>query len=367
MALREEAGWHAAHGEHFGDERWEELCISMQRDPEHLCYLNPFIPLAEQDVIKRDYCLEETNVPGAYHFRLPEEPESQFAVVDSSDDRALFVSPVRALRDDVEVLGAHPSEALAPLHFAEGAMLIIATALQVEEGEMILDGSAFPGTTGLVLAGCNFACRCPRGEPMPHDIQGRIVLNEVNKQKAAKLQETMRLLLPASLFDPGSGCGSQQGPRIIFTSCDIGTTTNSVEKNGPYDKILLGPPCTDDRRLLRGVNGGLTRWSAATSKVSVERQVKWLYNALWLLRDGGMLLFYSVALHPEECDGAIEKLLMKARGKFELEVLPLEESICRIIPGLHGESTGWGTRIMPDKTTFGPLFFSRIRLIKRML
>lgn len=51
----------------FG-ERWEDLYASLERvrtalfftflivkDHEHLCYLNPFLPAGERDVISRDY------------------------------------------------------------------------------------------------------------------------------------------------------------------------------------------------------------------------------------------------------------------------------------------------------------------------
>merc|ERR1712048_1531776 len=105
-----------------------------------------------------------------------------------------------------------------------------------------------------------------------------------------------------------------------------------MERSGPYDKILLDAPCTADRQLLRGGAGKLDTWSAGMTKVSSERQLKWLFNALWLLKEGGMLVFCTTALAPEECDGVVERLICKASGKFELEVLPLEEFICRMVP-----------------------------------
>merc|ERR1719284_2261436 len=109
----------------------------------------------------------------------------------------------------------------------------------------------------------------------------------------------------------------------------------------------------------------MARWSAAaTGKVSSERQLKWLSNALWLLKEGGVLLFCSSALAPEECDGVVERLLQKARGSFELEVLPLEEDLCAMIPSMAAEPTEWGTRIMPDRTPYGPVYFSRLRLLR---
>merc|ERR1711953_1642503 len=121
-----------------------------------------------------------------------------------------------------------------------------------------------------------------------------------------------------------------------------------------------------DRHLLRsGDVGKMKGWSAGTMKVSSDRQLKWLYNALWLLKEGGILLYCTTALSHDECDEVVERLLVKSRGSFQLEVLPLAEEICRMVPFLAAESTDWGIRIQPDRTPFGPIYFSRIRLVQR--
>eukprot|EP00438_Fugacium_kawagutii_P001676 Skav224183 [mRNA] locus=scaffold1975:168555:171289:+ [translate_table: standard] len=48
MALRSEEGWDALHRARFGD-RWDELRMALERDHEHLCYVNPFLSAGEQD------------------------------------------------------------------------------------------------------------------------------------------------------------------------------------------------------------------------------------------------------------------------------------------------------------------------------
>eukprot|EP00931_Biecheleriopsis_adriatica_P088576 TRINITY_DN62868_c0_g1_i1.p1 TRINITY_DN62868_c0_g1~~TRINITY_DN62868_c0_g1_i1.p1 ORF type:complete len:371 (+),score=50.74 TRINITY_DN62868_c0_g1_i1:70-1182(+) len=364
MALREEAGWHATHAAHYGHERWEDLVVALHREHEHLCYLNQFVPADELELVSQDYSLEQTRVPGAFHFRLPDDPDQQYRVIDNSDETAIFVDRVREKKSEVELLSkVEPGEELSPFAYLEGATLMAATALEVEVGDRVLDACAAPGGTSLVLASALFSRLCSRGQSLPQDVTGLLVCNEVSKARASRLQQTLRSMLPPTLFDP-KAC--PMGARVVFTSADMGTPHNSAERNGPYDKILLSAPCTDDRSMLRGTSaGGLARWSAATAKVSAERQVKWLHNALWLLAEGGLLVFVSKALSPEECDGVIERLMLKVRGTFDLEVLPLEERLCRMVPNLAAESTDWGARIMPDKTFFGPLYFSRIRLLKR--
>lgn len=340
MALRREEGWHSSHQSHFGRDRWEELRVALERDHEHLCYVNPFLPASEKEVICEDYSLQPSCIPGAYDFCLP-PTERQFPVVDASDERHIFVDKLREERH-------------------EGSSLVVSAALQVEEGDTVLDACA-NGITSLVLAGGLFP-RCPRGQALPHDLQGRLVCNEMVKSKASRLQQTMHTLLPWRLFDVNAAAG--HAPRVVFTSVDMATTSNAAERLGPYDKILLGPPCTEDKEMLRGsAPGGLSKWSAATAKVNAERQLKWL--TLWLLREGGVVLYFTRALSVEEGDGVIQRLFQRVEGLFDLQVMPLEELVAGFVPGLSAEPTDWGARIMPDKTSFGPMFFSRLRLLRR--
>ncbi|CAK0871593.1 unnamed protein product [Prorocentrum cordatum] len=97
----------------------------------------------------------------------------------------------------------------------------------------------------------------------------------------------------------------------------MGTAVNSMEKYAPYDKILVDAPCNVDRDLLRGRDEKMARWSVgivariSTVKVSAERQLKLLRNALWLLKEGGVLLFCNRALAGGECDEVVEQLLVQ--------------------------------------------------------
>lgn len=360
MALRQEEGWHATHREHFGHDRWEDLRNALERDHEHMCYVNPFLPEEEKDVIREDYNLTATCIPGAYDFALP-AIERQFPIADASDQRHLFVDRIREERHELELRA--PGEELAPFALSEGSTLVVAAALQVEEGDNVLDACA-NGITSLILAGGIFQ-RCLRAQALPHDLQGRLVCNEVVKSKASRLQQTMHSLLPWRLFDTNASVAGH-GPRVVFKSVDLATTSNAAERLGPYDKILLGPPCTDDKAMLRGSSpGGLSKWSPAIAKVNAERQLKWLHNSLWLLREGGIVLYFTRALSAEEGDGVIERLFQRVQGLFDLEVMPLEELVAGFVPGLSAEPTDWGARIMPDKTSCGPMFFTRLRLLRR--
>lgn len=353
MAQRAEDGWHAAHTVNYGSARWQTLHESLHRDVEHLCFLNPFLPAEAQVRLKAAHKLEQTSVLGAFSFDIPEDPAVQLRTTDSSNEHTIFVE-VPSPAQDPENCG------LAPFLFMDGASVIVALSLQVCDSDKVLEVCAAPGGTASILASVMFA-KTLKKEPGWSDTRGRLVCNETSKSRASRMQKTLRDFLPPALFD----AGHQHGTHVLFTSAEAGTPSNSMERNGPYDKILLNAPCVSDRNLRRGDGVELERWSAGKVKVSSERQLKLIHNALWLLKEGGVLLYCTTSLSPAECDGVVEKLLLKTRMSFVLEVLPLEEEFCRMVPGLAAEHTDWGTRILPDKTPFGPIYFSRIRLIKR--
>jgi 16S rRNA (cytosine1407-C5)-methyltransferase len=354
MAQRAEEGWHAAHKVNYGADRWETLHESLHRDVNHLCFLNPFLPAEAQTRLQEWHKLERTSVLGGFSFEVPEDSQKQLRIADCSTDSTIFVE-VPPPAQDPEHTG------LSPLLFIDGASIIVALSLRVCDSDQVLEVCAAPGGKSLVLASAMFG-RTITQEARWSDTRGRLVCNEVSKSKASRLQRTLREFVSPSLFDTGH----LHGAHVVFTSAEAGTPSNSMERNGPYDKILLDAPCVCDRRLRRGSGAELGRWSAGKVKVSAERQLKLIYNALWLLKEGGILLYCTTALSPEECDGVIESILLKTRLTFVLEVVPLEEDFCRMVPGLAAEHTDWGTRILPDKTSFGPVYFSRLRLVKRI-
>jgi len=352
---RRQDGWQDYNESHFGKDRWPGLLHALQSDYDHVCFLNPFLPADLAEAVSIEYNLKPTGIPGAFLFEMPEAPSKIHYIRENDDGRSVFLKAVEPQACGQKREGA--DVARAPFFFADGASIIVALALGATEGDVVLDMFAGCGTGALVLASSMYAAGMAAHRP----VRGRLVCNEVSKARAAQLQDTMSLFLPMHLFQDNLG----HSPHIVFTSACPRTTSNSMEKQGLYDRILIDAPCTDDRQLLRGVGGSLDTWSAATHKVSMERQVKFLYNALWLLKEDGIVLFCSRSLSPEEGDAVVEAIVKKARGCFELEILPLEGRVLSMVPGLAVEATPWGSTILPDKTGYGPLFFARLRLLKR--
>jgi len=332
---------------------------ALHRDIEHLCVPSPFVSAAVSATVRVDLALQETSIPMACSFDIPGHgcTALRCKAMDSGDEHAIFAE--WAPRDDLG--GTFDVAPLVPILFLDAASILVAHALDAQPEERVLDACAAPGGKAFVLAAAMFGGTCLQGG-IEKNTRGRLVLNDASKKRANRMQSALKEYLPPLLFD----AGGVYGPLVVFSSADAGTPCNTMERHGPYDKILFDAPCVCDRQLLReGDTGKLGSWSAGTIKASSDRQVKWLSNALWLLKENGVLLYCTTALSYDECDGVVQRLLTNARGTFELDVLPLMEDVCRMVPCLAAETTDWGTRILPDKAPIGPVFFSRIRLLRR--
>lgn len=292
----------------------------------------------------------------------PTTRESYSAIEECDDEVTIFVAHGRS-RGDAAPVGKVPGAVpLAPFFFIDGASAIAALALGAGMEEDVLQMCAGSGGKGLVVASYMYKQGFDHTDPTNvARFRGKLVLNEVCKRRASLLQRVTSEFLPPALWDR-----SHSDPSVVLTSVDPGTQHNTMERHGPYDKILLDAPCTDDRLNLRQASSGaMSTWCAGRARTAAERQLNLLGNALWWLKEGGVILYCTSALSCEECDGVIERLLVKARGDFEIEVLPFEDRICEMVPGYAAEPTDWGVRILPDRTPYGPMYYSRLRLIRR--
>jgi len=77
--------------------------------------------------------------------------------------------------------------------------------------------------------------------------------------------------------------------------------------------------------------------------------------------------YATSSISPHENDEVIEAFLKKAKRQFRLEVLPVDEEVQLMTPMMGAEHTDWGVRILPDKTGYGPVYFSRIRKLQNIM
>ena len=201
-------------------------------------------------------------------------------------------------------------------------------ALDVQQGDAVLDMCAAPGGKTLILA------EQLRGS-------GRLTVNELSEARRDRLKSVLRQYIPDEL------------------RTNLKVTGKPGEKFGMlepanYQRILLDAPCSGERHTLQN-KSDLEKWSPSRSKQLVHRQVALICSAFDALSSEGRLVYSTCSIHPNENDGIVQKLQKK---RDSVRILKAADIWRHEWPALIGENTEFGWQIWPDTTEFGPIYFA---------
>lgn len=229
-------------------------------------------------------------------------------------------------------------------YFLDSASVLAALCLPLENAENILDLCAAPGGKTLVLA-----------SRMPE--YAKLSSNERSPERKHRLSVVVETCLPASINER------------ITVSCSDGATW-CTRQTECFDRILLDAPCSSERHVMLDPKY-LNTWSLSRIKTVSMEQWALLSSAYRMLTVGGILLYSTCALCPQENDEMIERLFKKFNKDgdcFELiepkpDVNEIKDFVDITLP--DWEKTQYGYQILPDKQMgAGPIYFSIIRKLK---
>lgn len=215
---------------------------------------------------------------------------------------------------------SYDQEGLMPYYLLDGASALVSSYLKMVDFTDALDLCAAPGGKSLQLA-------------FQMEATGTIVLNELSKTRFHRLQRVIQDYLPRSVIDG----------QVKFTKHDAQRWC--LYEKDAYDFVLLDAPCSSERHLLHDPKV-IADWSPSRSKQLSKRQYAMLASALDVVRVGGHILYMTCSISPLECDGVVERLLKKRKGRCEVRELPLDSM----------EPTDWGGYLLPDQSGWGPIY-----------
>ncbi len=174
------------------------------------------------------------------------------------------------------------------------ASMVPVVVLAPEPGERVLDLAAAPGSKTLQIA-----CRM-RGE-------GELAAVEVVRSRFFKLQHNLEA----------------QGATHVRTYLQDGTR---VWRYRPeyFDRVLLDAPCSSEGRFHVSDPASYAYWSPRKSREMARKQVRLLYSAVQSLRPGGVLVYATCSLAPDENEAVLDKTLRTFGEALTLEPIGLE-------------------------------------------
>jgi 16S rRNA C967 or C1407 C5-methylase (RsmB/RsmF family) len=226
---------------------------------------------------------------------------------------------------------SHPErreDELLDTYVMDPASVMVARALEAQEGDRLLDMCAAPGGKSLILI-----------ESLSND--GEIFCNDLSPERRERLKKVIQQYVPREVRN-----------RVWVTGKD-GVQFGLKEPNS-FDRILLDAPCSGERHILENP-AAQQEWSPRRTEHLATRQYSLLSAALLAVKPGGRIVYSTCSISPVENDGVIKKLLKKKKEQVRV----LEASL-----GVGGERTEYGVAYMPDKSGFGPLYFAVIEKVE---
>lgn len=213
---------------------------------------------------------------------------------------------------------------LLDVYIMDPASVMVARALEAQDGDRLLDMCAAPGGKSLVLIE---ALRTG----------GEIFCNDLSPERRERLKKVIQQYVPRQIRD-----------RVWVTGKD--GVQFGLKEPDSFDRILLDAPCSGERHILENA-AAQKEWSARRTEHLATRQYALLSAAFLAVRPGGRIVYSTCSISPTENDGVVGKLLKKKKDKVRLLSSPL---------GIGGEKTEFGVAYLPDRCGFGPLYFATI-------
>ncbi|XP_029311232.1 tRNA (cytosine(34)-C(5))-methyltransferase, mitochondrial [Cottoperca gobio] len=253
---------------------------------------------------------------------------------------------------------AHRPGQMKQYYLLNAASLLPVLALQVRDGDKVLDLCSAPGGKAVAIIQCATPALLCCNEPDPH--------------RRDWLAKTLESFLPQSLTN-----------RVIVSAQD-GRAFGQSEA-GAYDKVLVDAPCSNDRSWLYSCSSqqGEQRLKERSGLPSLQAQL--LRSALSAVRPGGVVVYSTCTLSSSENYAVVETVLndcpeAEPEDLWEEIAIPLSKyfTFNPAHPGhgqtahkpslqlQNGPSSSYhhklGILVVPQPgKTWGPMFLSRIR------
>nr|XP_060622908.1 tRNA (cytosine(34)-C(5))-methyltransferase, mitochondrial [Anolis sagrei ordinatus] len=230
----------------------------------------------------------------------------------------------------------HRAGKLKEYYLLNAASLLAVLALEVKNGEKVLDMCAAPG--GKSIATLQSAW------------PGLLHCNEYDHLRSLWLKQTLESFIPESVMNT-----------VALSQLDGQQIGNLQPEH--FDKVLVDAPCSNDRSWLFSSDIQQAALRLAQRKLLSAIQIQLLRSAVKALRPGGYLVYSTCTLSKAENSDVITHILNSCSNVLPVDMGPLASSVSQeftFAPCVQPHEL----IVLPQRgKAWGPMYISKLKKI----
>ncbi|XP_044143741.1 tRNA (cytosine(34)-C(5))-methyltransferase, mitochondrial-like isoform X1 [Bufo gargarizans] len=226
----------------------------------------------------------------------------------------------------------HQTGKIKEYYILNASSLLPVLALDVKDGETVLDMCAAPGGKSVTLLQCSSP--------------GHLHCNEPDIRRSQWLKETLESFVPSPHLN------------AISTSELDGRLIGKLHAKS-YDKVLVDAPCSNDRSWLFSSDALQAAERISQRKVLPAVQVELLRSAIHALRPGGSVVYSTCTLSEAENSAVVSSVLNSCRDVLSVDLSDLANTLSHEFT--FSAHVTHGLLVLPRKgKAWGPMFVSKL-------
>nr|XP_030716851.1 tRNA (cytosine(34)-C(5))-methyltransferase, mitochondrial isoform X3 [Globicephala melas] len=228
----------------------------------------------------------------------------------------------------------HQTGNLKKYYLLNAASLLPVLALELRDGEKVLDLCAGPGGKSIALLQCAYP--------------GYLHCNEYDSLRLRWLRQTLESFIPQPLVN-------------VIKVSELDGREMGDSQPETFDKVLVDAPCSNDRSWLFSSDS-----QNAACRISQRRnlpllQIELLRSAIKALRPGGLLVYSTCTLSKAENQDVISEVLNSYSNIMPVDIKEMART-CSQDFTFAPTGQECGLLVIPDKgKAWGPMYVAKLK------
>ncbi|XP_063126286.1 tRNA (cytosine(34)-C(5))-methyltransferase, mitochondrial isoform X2 [Rattus norvegicus] len=271
----------------------------------------------------------------------------------------------------------HQPGRLKTYYLLNAASLLPVLALEVKDGETVLDLCAAPGGKSIALLQCAYPDTLSPGSPSPSEqclfgkptieesssatilssvfvtlnhnsYAGYLLCNEYDRLRGRWLRQTLESFIPQPL-------------RNVIKVSELDGREVGDAQPATFDKVLVDAPCSNDRSWLFSSDSQKATYRICQRNNLPALQVGLLRSAIKALRPGGLLIYSTCTLSKAENQDVISEILTSDSNIVPMDISGIARTFSQDFTFAPTDQK-CSLLVIPEKgKAWGPMYIAKLK------